>query len=517
LSALVLSLSSLGLFIAPHAFAAAKTWTGTAGDHKFNTAGNWSPSGAPSNGDTLDFPNDVTDLAPDNDIVGLSVAGITFSGAGTSGGFTITGNDLTLTGDITDTTSDTFVTNTLSLNVALSGTPTFTVPAGHFIAVPGVLSGSGNLTKAGNGTLELQSANTGTGTFMISAGQVLADNAASLGNSSAGTTVSDGAGLLFCFSSDITVAEPITVGGVGIANGALGVAGCGGPGNITKTATLTGAVVLTADTQVAGGSANTLKLTGSLNGAHHITVVDGANVTLDVEASPNNSLTSNGVVKPTPVTTTVSAGDDQSSLAVNVGPNSIYVIDGTRGDTLVLDGGVLKGTGTVGALTVANGGIVAPGHSPGCLNTGNLLAGGTYQAEIGGKTACTEYDQIKVTGTVDVTGGTLDVSIVNGFKPVVGQKYTIISNDGSDAVSGTFTGLAEGATITVGTTKFSISYKGGDGNDVVLTVTAGAPDTGFSLVSNSPFVGVAVMLGAAGAIGYMACRSLQPAVARRKR
>ena len=120
LSALVLSLSSLGLFIAPHAFAAAKTWTGTAGDHKFNTAGNWSPSGAPSNGDTLDFPNDVTDLAPDNDIVGLSVAGITFSGAGTSGGFTITGNDLTLTGDITDTTSDTFVTNTLSLNVALS-------------------------------------------------------------------------------------------------------------------------------------------------------------------------------------------------------------------------------------------------------------------------------------------------------------------------------------------------------------------------------------------------------------
>ena len=43
------------------------------------------------------------------------------------------------------------------------------------------------------------------------------------------------------------------------------------------------------------------------------------------------------------------------------------------------------------------------------------------------------------------------------------------SNDGSDAVSGTFAGLAQGATTDIGGNAFTISYVGGDGNDVVLT------------------------------------------------
>jgi len=55
---------------------------------------------------------------------------------------------------------------------------------------------------------------------------------------------------------------------------------------------------------------------------------------------------------------------------------------------------------------------------------------------------------------------------------VVGDKFTIIQNDGSDAVVGTFAGLAEGATITQGGVTFTISYKGGTGHDVVLTRTA---------------------------------------------
>ena len=40
------------------------------------------------------------------------------------------------------------------------------------------------------------------------------------------------------------------------------------------------------------------------------------------------------------------------------------------------------------------------------------------------------------------------------------------------AVSGTFSGLAEGATINLSGVVFTISYVGGDGNDVVLTVMA---------------------------------------------
>jgi hypothetical protein len=53
----------------------------------------------------------------------------------------------------------------------------------------------------------------------------------------------------------------------------------------------------------------------------------------------------------------------------------------------------------------------------------------------------------------------------------VGATFTIINNDGTDAVTGTFAGLAQGATFVVGGETFQINYKGGDGNDVTLTCT----------------------------------------------
>ncbi|MEP7149893.1 MAG: Calx-beta domain-containing protein, partial [Acidobacteriota bacterium] len=73
-------------------------------------------------------------------------------------------------------------------------------------------------------------------------------------------------------------------------------------------------------------------------------------------------------------------------------------------------------------------------------------------------------------------GGTLAAPVAfGGFVPAVGQTFVIINNDLSDAVSGTFAGLAEGALIPSflgGTRPAQISYIGGSGNDVVLTVQA---------------------------------------------
>src|SRR5262249_42318131 len=60
------------------------------------------------------------------------------------------------------------------------------------------------------------------------------------------------------------------------------------------------------------------------------------------------------------------------------------------------------------------------------------------------------------------------LSVQAGFGPS-GHHFTIIDNGGFSPVSGTFSGLPEGALIAVGPRIFSISYQGGDGNDVVLT------------------------------------------------
>ncbi len=63
---------------------------------------------------------------------------------------------------------------------------------------------------------------------------------------------------------------------------------------------------------------------------------------------------------------------------------------------------------------------------------------------------------------------------VRGLYPQAGDVYTIIDNDGtSDAVTGTFAGLAEGAVLTnfLGSgLDATISYAGGDGNNVVISV-----------------------------------------------
>ncbi|MEQ9690428.1 MAG: hypothetical protein RLO48_11915, partial [Bauldia litoralis] len=67
----------------------------------------------------------------------------------------------------------------------------------------------------------------------------------------------------------------------------------------------------------------------------------------------------------------------------------------------------------------------------------------------------------------------------------------IIANDGTDAVAGTFAGLAEGAQFVADGRAFAITYKGGDGNDVELTaiqaVIIGTPNADLVNTTNTVF------------------------------
>jgi len=153
---------------------------------------------------------------------------------------------------------------------------------------------------------------------------------------------------------------------------------------------------------------------------------------------------------------------------------------------VVIQGGILDGNGTVtGALRLDMTGQINPGNSPGVIHVVGSYTefGGTYDAEIGGTTAGTQYDEIDVTGTVSL-GATLNVSLIGGFTPVLGQKFVILKNDGTDAVASHYTGLSEGAIFTVGSVQFQISYAGGDGNDVVVTVVGSS--TGASFFTLTP-------------------------------
>ncbi|WP_164108661.1 MULTISPECIES: MBG domain-containing protein [Sphingobacterium] len=151
----------------------------------------------------------------------------------------------------------------------------------------------------------------------------------------------------------------------------------------------------------------------------------------------------------------------------------------------VASGATLAGTGNVKSITLHNGAILSPGASGNDIGTLTvnenlqLNAGGTLAIQINGVTAGTEYDQIVVNGTVSIQG---TLSVTHGYMPGQGDNYSIIVNDAADVITGTFTGLPEGGTITAAgnSTILTASYIGGTGNDFTLT----APINEAPVISN---------------------------------
>lgn len=134
----------------------------------------------------------------------------------------------------------------------------------------------------------------------------------------------------------------------------------------------------------------------------------------------------------------------------------------------------LVGTGAFRSLLYSKlGSVVSPGFSTGVLDVDELhmFTSSVISIELNGVTAGNDHDQI-VTDVSnldkDSNGGTtLDISL--GYVPNVNDSFIIINNTDVFPVSGFFNGLPEGATFSIDDNLFSISYTGGNDNDVVLT------------------------------------------------
>src|SRR5262249_25336443 len=102
----------------------------------------------------------------------------------------------------------------------------------------------------------------------------------------------------------------------------------------------------------------------------------------------------------------------------------------------------------------------------------NLFPGSNFEVMLNGTAVGSQYSQQNVTGAV-ADGPFAILNVALGYTPMPGDKFTIINNDSTDAVSGAFNGPSEGTVFTQPpgsfTGTFQITYQGGDGNDVVLT------------------------------------------------
>ena len=210
------------------------------------------------------------------------------------------------------------------------------------------------------------------------------------------------------------------------------------------------------------------------------------NIDIGANATTIAGATVSGVISGTGA---VSVGDVTNFTGNNIysGPTTVSgrgQIDGNQpGSAVLVNGGSigrLSGNGTVGSVTTAGVSTqLTPGAnlggSPGKLTTGGLSFGNntSYVVQLNGSLPGVTYDQVVANGSVTI-GSSVNLDMTLNYSPSNGQVLMLLDNDGIDAVIGAFSGLPEGTTVTMNASDFQISYVGGSGNDVVLTVTAAA-------------------------------------------
>jgi len=110
-------------------------------------------------------------------------------------------------------------------------------------------------------------------------------------------------------------------------------------------------------------------------------------------------------------------------------------------NTVSIQGGVLSGFGTVSGNLI-NAALVDIGAPTGTLQvtgTYQQTAAGTLKVGLGG-TAAGQFDRLQITGAATL-GGSLDVELVGGFLPAVGNTFEILTFASRVGDFGTISGL----------------------------------------------------------------------------
>jgi autotransporter-associated beta strand protein len=234
-----------------------------------------------------------------------------------------------------------------------------------------------------------------------------------------------------------------------------------------------------ASTTGINSSANKNTVTSTAAATLDINVAEGATSSYGAGTTQNSGAITGAISLKKSGLGTQTLGDTNTYTGATTIDAGKLVINGSisTSTTTVNSAGTLAGSGTVGAVTVKNGGFIAPGNSPGTLNTGNITleAGSSLGIEIDGATVGTQYDRLNVTGSVSLAG-LLSMTMGGSYAPANGTLFFILANDGTDAITGTFSNASvNGGTYTLGGQEFQISYAGNTatssftgGNDVVL-------------------------------------------------
>jgi hypothetical protein len=122
----------------------------------------------------------------------------------------------------------------------------------------------------------------------------------------------------------------------------------------------------------------------------------------------------------------------------------------------------IAGSGAVGDLAIDDGNVIPGSDDPVLEVRGDLTMGG------GTRFTLTERPghHLRVTGRVHLDGARL--FLVDDGRPL-GDGRLLVDNAGAVPVGGTFAAVPDGGRFISGGVEYRVTYRGGDGNDVVAT------------------------------------------------
>lgn len=323
-------------------------------------------------------------------------------------------------------------------------------------------SGTVAFTKTGTGTLTLSGANTYSGLTTVSAGTLDIWNAAGLGTTAGGTTVSNGATLQF--QNGITIgAEPLTLNGSGnSAAGALrnfagsnsvsGAITLGSASTINSdagTLTLTGGIVNGGFIPTFGGAGN-ISETGVVSGTGGLTKTGNGTLTLSGANTYSGTTAINGG------TVIVSSDGNLGGLTsgINLNAGTLEIATGfttgrsiTLGDaasTFQVDAGQ---TFTVSLALLGPGTLNKTGSGTMVLSAMNLFSGGTNV--VAGTLRLGAIDRLLTTAGLTISGGTFDLQTFGQTSAAVTLSSGSITGSGTATLTGSSFTLQSGSVSAI--------------------------------------------------------------------
>jgi fibronectin-binding autotransporter adhesin len=338
------------------------------------TAGTVRAMGVNTSGGATSLATAMLQLGRDNPLASGTLTLITGTLSSDSTASRTLTNPLSLGGNLT--LGDSSNTGALVLTGNGTGSAVRILTVLSDVMLSGTLSGALGISKAGAGTLTISSSNAMSGASTLSAGRLRVGASGALG--SGGLTLTSG-----------------TLSSVGSAANSL-----------ANAITLSGSSVTLGDVTDNG----VLTLTGAAAVSNNPTLTLASDVTMSRFTGTGQTLTKAGAGRLAVTGTSTMSG----TLAINAG--TVFVQSGAvlpaTGFVTVAANAALAGSGTVGSVTINDGGTISPGNSPGTISVANLVLdpGGNYNWQLLNATGTAgnangwDLTSLSSVGLLDLTG-----------------------------------------------------------------------------------------------------------------